>query len=105
MVSKPLLDWARHKFKDKFSKMGYKPKFIGKPVTIEDIVGTDRHLLDLSNISTQSRKDIQKYLNEVEADGALVLDIQQQGTLFPRYPSSSYGNITIAPYKLIPSED
>lgn len=110
MPKKPVLDWNKIKFEKNMLELGFKVEFIEKPITIENLVVEDS-IFDISKISDYSKQKIQNYLNEKNADGAIVLDVSR-GQEVLKFKNEkrisegmyhrSYGDVTLALYVLKP---
>jgi hypothetical protein len=98
---KPLLDWDVKVLKERMRELGFDVEFIRKPEMIPDLKSAPYKNLDsIDNLSDDSKGRILDYLDELGADGGLVVD--KQAWTIEHDHVLEFGNITIAPYRLHP---
>ena len=81
--------------------LGFHVEYIGKPETLDDLMSKSSDFPN--NLTERSKDEIQKYLNEKQADGGLILDTEEYGRVQGSC-HAKWGNITLIPYRLKPIE-
>ncbi len=102
--SKPLLFQShnKHGLTEHLKGLGMSLEIVGKPVIIEDLRSKIRENLDnIDNLSDESKKDIRKILDDLNADAGWIINKHEYEDE-DHYQLSAYkcGEITIMPLRL-----
>ena len=96
---KPILEWGAEEFTKHMNRMGLSVEFIGSKICFPKLSCSRSCSLDadfeIERLDDACIEQIQKALDDVEADGALIFDV---GTIRSLFGWS--GSLTLAPYRL-----
>ena len=95
-MKKPVLEKDIDLFRISVYPLGFSVEMIGKPKTFKSLCfSSGKNLDDITNLSEESMNRIQKYINDIGADGALVTEKKQRKNLVGGI------DLTFIPYRLV----
>ncbi|MFA5248895.1 MAG: hypothetical protein WC415_06835 [Patescibacteria group bacterium] len=100
VIAKPFFKMSKKNLEDKFKELGFDCELIGKPTTFDNLISDHEGSFNLDRIEQDSKNRIYSYLEDVGADGALIVHIVDYGRTTKVFPPRGIGNITLLPYKL-----